>query len=130
MSDIEHDTTVVSERNARKAAYVYGYEKGVEGEELPEPHDISAFHEGAHYINTVLPNLRTMAGFKRREGPLNDEDRPVVLVPDGRNDEPVIGGEDMMASDVLHDLVLDAFDRGMRAKQDGKASEYNTGGEK
>lgn len=125
MNETTDSVTVVSEREAREAAFNVGYDEGVEGLEQ-QPTDLSAYRSGAHYINTVLPNLRGIAGFRQTDGPMRDEIQTVVYIPnENEDDEPVKEGRRVDSSDILHDVVLDAFEKGLRAKNRGHGNPYD-----
>lgn len=110
-------TAVIDGEQAVTDAYIMGYDRGPDGDELPDeveldPHQsLEGFRDGARYANVTLPTLRAMAGFGDRGHGTYQEFREVVVVPAARvDDDPAVGAR-MSSDDVLR-VLMDAWDCG------------------
>lgn len=128
---VTQTNVVVRESDVRKTAYEYGYRQGIHpselaGDEIETPIDLSHYYEGAHYITTILPRLRTMSGFGDSAEGTQTDNRNVIFIPnEDEDDTPVVEGQTLTAEWVLHHHATDAFEKGMRDKHAGNENAYD-----
>lgn len=113
---MDHTIAVLPEADVLDEAYSMGWNAlgGQRDEPADEPSEsLSYFTEGAEYINTITPKLRALSGYVDSDtrGSSYRVERPVVVVPQGREDDLPRDGV-RKSIEYVHNTVLEAWRSG------------------
>lgn len=113
---------VVTEADALDESYRMGFDRFHDpAGDHPEGHNpmlsLDHFTETARYVNSVVPTLRAMAGYTDSGPGTYTVERPVVVIPQGNEDDQPASGRRFNPDTVLSAVVsqwrhgaLDALD--------------------
>lgn len=122
---IDPDTAVVHESTVLDEAYAMGYDEfsGVEVEQF----DLEGFHGTARWDSHLLPRLRALSGYGDRGHGTYTEDREVVVIPVGNEDDHPAEAHSMNATHVLN-AAVEQFTHGAHdAAENEERGERNDG---
>lgn len=118
------ETAVVKPYYAHEEAYNKGYEEfdGTDPVEDPESFDLAPFHDSARYCNSILPDLRAMAGAADSGHGTYTGHRTVAAIEQGcEEDEPADAV--LIHSSHIFELLVEAFNHGARDAALGNGKE-------
>lgn len=105
------DVAVVKPHYAIEEAYNMGYKRFEGAYDETGEFDFSGFTDSAEYANSVLPDLRAMAGFADHgHGTYQERRRVAATHPGCEEDEPAEA--DLMDAGALHSELADAYRKG------------------